>query len=337
VTTDRAGAGALRYLSAADVLAALPDVEERLRLAERTMVALVHDAELPPKIGLHPRPQASFAHAMPAWLRGGPADGSADLLGMKWVVGFPDNAAMGIPTIHGTVLLSDALTGQPRAFLDAGPVTAHRTAAVSGVAIRRWGPMAVGRPRVAFIGTGVQARSHLPVLAHLLPGSDLVVCGRHPDRAEGFVAWARSLEQAAVFASISVASGLTAAMEGADLVVTMIPFGARRQVASVDAFSPTATIVAVDYDMVVPAGIAGDVALFLTDDRGQFLANRAGAVFVGYPEPSATIGEAIMAEAPRPRGQVLVTHLGVGLADVIFGDAIVRRAEAIGVGTILAR
>ena len=46
----------LRYLAAADVLAAMPDLDERLALAERTMTALVADAELPPKIAVHPRP-----------------------------------------------------------------------------------------------------------------------------------------------------------------------------------------------------------------------------------------------------------------------------------------
>ena len=56
--------GVLRYLSASDVLAALPPVEERLALAERTLLALISDAELPPKIAVHPRPQASFGHAI---------------------------------------------------------------------------------------------------------------------------------------------------------------------------------------------------------------------------------------------------------------------------------
>jgi hypothetical protein len=32
-----------------------------------------------------------------------------------------------------------------------------------------------------------------------------------------------------------------------------------------------------------------------------------------------------------------VTHLGVGLADVVFGDAILRRAEAQHLGVELAR
>ncbi len=36
-------------------------------------------------------------------------------------------------------------------------------------------------------------------------------------------------------------------------------------------------------------------------------------------------------------GRVVVSHLGVGLADVIFADAILRRAEALGLGMDLPR
>jgi len=48
--------------------------------------------------------------------------------------------------------------------------------------------------------------------------------------------------------------------------------------------------------------------------------------------------EAILEGTTRPaEGRVLVTHLGVGLADVVFADAIVRRAEAAGGGVLLSR
>src|SRR5690242_16594095 len=101
----------IRYLSAADVTAAMPALEERLRLAERTMTALVEDAELPPKIGVHPRPTGSFAHAMPAHLRGADPAGTADLLGVKWIAGFPANRERRVAAIHGLVLLTDPETG----------------------------------------------------------------------------------------------------------------------------------------------------------------------------------------------------------------------------------
>ena len=61
----------------------MPPLPERLDLAERTMRALGRSAELPAKIGVHPRQPGSLAHAMPALLRGEAADGSLDLIGAK--------------------------------------------------------------------------------------------------------------------------------------------------------------------------------------------------------------------------------------------------------------
>ena len=117
----------LRWLSAADVTAAMPDLDERLALAELTMTALVADADLPAKIAVHPRPEGSFGHAMPAYLRAAQADG--DRLGIKWVTGFVTNRTAGLPAIHAVVALSDPATGVPIALLDGGPITAQRTAA----------------------------------------------------------------------------------------------------------------------------------------------------------------------------------------------------------------
>jgi ornithine cyclodeaminase/alanine dehydrogenase-like protein (mu-crystallin family) len=326
----------LRSLSAADVLAALPPVEERLALARRTMLALVADAELPPKIGVHPRPTASFGHAMPAYLRGAAADGGDDLLGMKWVVGFPANHELGLPAIHGTVLMSDARTGLPRGVLDAGPITAHRTAAVSGVAIEHWAPDPDdGSLRIALIGAGIQGRSHLPILAHLLPHSTLVIHDRDADRAGALAAEAEATD---AFGAVATVTRAVDAVEGADVVVSLVSFGPDRQAIPAAAWAPDATIVAVDYDMCVPAAVARDAALFLVDDRGQFLANRTDSVFRDYPDPGAMMGEALLAGTERPaRGRTLITHLGVGLADVVFGDALLRAAEAQGLGTVLPR
>lgn len=334
----------LRYLSEADVSAAMPDVEERLALAERTMVALIDSAELPPKIGVHPRAVGSFAHAMPALLRGSAASDSADLLGMKWVVGFPSNVAAGLPAVHGTTILSDARSGQPVAIIDAGALTAQRTAAVSGLAIRRWGPRPVQGPvssggvTVALIGAGAQARSHLPVIAHLLPGAAVVLCDRDAQRLE---ALAREIAAAdsglGGLGDVRVSSDPVEAVAGADVVLTLVSFGPGRQAIPAAAFAPGATIVAVDYDMCVPAALAASASLFLVDHREQYLANRTEATFVGYPGSVATIGEAIRDGTQRPAGRVLITHLGVGLADVIFGDAVLRFAEVRGIGTILER
>jgi alanine dehydrogenase len=317
----------LVYLDAAQVEAALPPIGEQLDLARRTLIALVADADLPPKIAVHPRPEGSFGHAMPAYLRGTRDDGSEDLLGIKWVLGFPENRAMGLPAILATVLLNDPLTGLPRAALDGAPITARRTAAISAVAIQAWGPSVSGRAvRVAVLGAGVQARSHLAVLAEVLPGADLAIADRHVDRAEAVAEKAR---RSGGFGEVRTATRLSDAAEGADVVLGLVSFGPDRQLIPVEAFAPLALVVAVDYDMSVPAALARDAGLFLVDERGQFLANRAGGMFDGYPDPHQTLGEALLAGTPRPaQRRVLVTHLGVGLADLVFADAVLRRAAA---------
>lgn len=328
----------LRYLSAADVVAALPPVAERIRLAERTLVALADgSAELPAKIGVHPRSPSSFGHAMPAYLRGADPDGADDLLGLKWVVGYPANGRRGLPTISATVILSDPATGLPRAILDGAPITAARTAAVSGVALARFAPE---RPtgsaglRVAILGAGVQGHSHLPVVGHTLPGAAVVVFDRHPERAAALRALAAAT---AGIGSATTAPTAQEAVAGADVVISVVSFGPVHQVMTADWLVEDALVVPVDYATMCAADVARDAALFLVDETGQFLANRAAGLFEGYPEPSATLGAAILDGITRPlMGRVVTTHLGTGLADLVLGDAVVRNALYHGLGTILS-
>jgi ornithine cyclodeaminase/alanine dehydrogenase-like protein (mu-crystallin family) len=334
--TPQAGAPGLLYLSAADVTACLPDLTERLRLAEQTLLGLVEGAELPPKIGVHPRPAGSFAHAMPAYLPGPDPDGSADLVGMKWIAGVPDNPAAGLPALHALVVVNDPRTGVPLAILDGGPITAERTAAVSGVAIARWAPPVRGRaPRAAIVGAGTQGRAHVPILGHLLPGLELAICDLVLDRAARLAADAIAIQGIAAARAVEDARQ---AVGGADVVVTCVSFGPVRQVMTEDWFTSDALVVAVDYATSVAAAVARSAALFLVDEARQFQAARDAGHFDGYPDPGGLLGSAIRDRIARPtRGRVLVTHLGVGLADLVFARSILAAATARGLGTRLLR
>jgi len=335
----------LRHLSAAEVAAAMPPLAERLTLAERTMRALGHDAEMPPKIGVHPRQSGSLAHAMPALLHGDASDGSADLIGAKWITGFPANPAAGLPTYHALVLLNDPLTGEPLAVMDAGTITAQRTAAISGTAIRHFlsgGTGPNGRPaRVAILGAGAQARSHIPVVGHILPGAHIRLTDVDSTRASTLAAEASGV---AGIGSTQSVSGVREAVESADVVVSVVSFGPDTQALDPAWLGPETLFVAVDYDMQAPAALASE-ALFVVDERDQFLATRSGPTFAGYPDPDATLGEMFQGNAPsrpgdrggRPAGRILVTHLGVGLADVVFASAVLARAEQLGLGRLLPR
>jgi ornithine cyclodeaminase/alanine dehydrogenase len=97
----------LLYLSRQDVESIdLPMIEIIAALEEMFQEKEVGRTEMPPKPGIHPKPDA-FLHAMPAYI---PKSGAA---GIKWVSAFPDNPKNSLPYISGLIILNDPDTGIP--------------------------------------------------------------------------------------------------------------------------------------------------------------------------------------------------------------------------------
>jgi alanine dehydrogenase len=103
---------------------------------------------MPSKVYVPAPPDGDF-RAMPA------SGGGYAVL--KWVTSFPRNPERGLPTVAGVVLLSDSTTGELRALLDAGAVTASRTGAAAVLAAETLGRDGAGP--AAVIGTGVNGRA----------------------------------------------------------------------------------------------------------------------------------------------------------------------------------
>lgn len=134
---------------------------------------------------------------------------------VKAVSVMPENPDRGLDTINGAILLFDSRTGLLKSVMDAGWITAVRTAGLSAVAARR-----LANPQsasIAFVGTGVQARSHLDAFADMFPLTEARISGRGQANIDKLSDHAR-------------ARGLTAtacatpqeALTGADIVVTSI-------------------------------------------------------------------------------------------------------------------
>src|SRR5437016_10094428 len=116
------------YLSRADVIKAGLAMEDIISAVEAVFVEKGNGrVEMPPKPGIHPLPDA-FIHAMPAYI---PSMKSA---GLKWVSGFPQNQARGLPYINGLMILNDPTTGVPVSVMDCTWITAQRTGAATAVA-----------------------------------------------------------------------------------------------------------------------------------------------------------------------------------------------------------
>ena len=103
--------------------------------------------------------------AMPAWV-----GGEWDVAGLKWIPSVPANLGRGLPRANAIVLLSDRETGLPVAVLDGTVISAMRTGAVTGVAIRH-----LARPmrRAGLLGAGVLTRTQLMALAATRPGLEI--------------------------------------------------------------------------------------------------------------------------------------------------------------------
>ena len=113
-------------------------------------------------------------------------DGDAPLWGLKDVLVSPANRALGLDSHQGAMLVHDGRTGVLQALLDAGELTAIRTAATSAVATR-----ALARKdaaRVAILGTGAQARSHIAALRLVLPEAEFRLWGRSYGNAQALAA-----------------------------------------------------------------------------------------------------------------------------------------------------
>lgn len=152
-----------------------------------------------------PASGAGFASlVMPAWLEG-------RYYGVKVVNIAPGNAARGLPGLHASYLLHDAVTGVPLALIDGDELTARRTAATSALAAS-WLARA-DAARLLVVGGGRVAR--------LLPEAFGAVRG-----IEHVAVWARTSSQAEALAAewrdaglnATAALDLDAAVAAADIV-----------------------------------------------------------------------------------------------------------------------
>ena len=138
-------------------------------------------------------------------------------LAVKSLILNPRNRDRGLADINGIVTLLDSVTGLPLALIDGNWVTAVRTAGLSAVAAKR-----LARPSAstaAFVGCGVQARSHLRVLATLFPLKEIRAFGRGSANRDALCQTAETMGLTAVASPTA-----REAVADADLVITSVTF-----------------------------------------------------------------------------------------------------------------
>lgn len=245
---------------------------------------------------------------------------------VKQVSVCPDNPARGLPSINGAIMVMDAGTGLLRAIVGANWVTAIRTAALSAVAARRLGDPA--SETVAFIGAGVQARSHLAAFRDLFPLKRIRASGRGQANLDRLCAVAHDMGLEA-----EVTATPEEALRGADLVVTSVtldytiePFLDARWLKP-GAFAAI-TDACVPWD---PEGLKA-FGTVIVDDRQQEA--EAEKPMLPYEQVTGDLTELVAGQLPEREVDkpAAFTFRGIALGDYAAAVLAVKQAEAQGVG-----
>lgn len=130
-------------------------------------------------------------------------------LGVKSVTVFPQNAASGMPSVQGAMLIFDDATGAIEAVIDNALITRWKTAGDSVLGARL-----LARPESAhllIVGAGAVAESLIEAYPAIFPGLTVTLWARRPEAAAAL---------AARHPGVRVATDLPEAVAAADIIAT---------------------------------------------------------------------------------------------------------------------
>jgi ornithine cyclodeaminase/alanine dehydrogenase-like protein (mu-crystallin family) len=313
----------VRVLDEHDVRRLLP-MADCIDAMAGALAALARDEVYNPlRFVVRPPDHPSLMGLMPAY-RGG----ATPLWSLKALTIFPGNSARGLDSHQGFVALFDGETGEPRAVMNAGGITAVRTAAVSGVATRLLARDDVST--LAILGTGTQARSHL----------DAMHAVRSFERTVSWSASGRSLDGAEPVTTAEEA------VRAADVLVTVTSLA--EPVVQRDWLKPGVHVNAVGSSIPstreLDSRTIADAALFV--DRRESTLNESGDFLIPQREGlvdaahiRAELGELLLGTAAGRSSADEITvfkSLGLAVEDLAAAELVLARAEAENVGTVVS-
>jgi ornithine cyclodeaminase len=295
-------------------------------------------AQLPPVINLEVPEHRGEVHIKTGHLSGGP------YYAVKIASGFYDNAAPGLPSSSGMVLVFDSRTGAPAAFLlDNGFITDLRTAAAGALAVKYLSRQQVNT--VAVIGAGAQARYQAKLLPLARSFREVHIWGRSREKAEACV---EDLRQAGISGQpkFAVENSVEDAVRKADLVITVT--ASRAPLVRAEWLAPGTTVIAVGSDgpdkQELDVGVLVRADRIVADSLPQCI--RLGEIHhaveqgvIRKEKVGAELGEIAAGLKPGRKGdqELIVCDLtGVGVQDVAAASLVMERALAAGAGDKLA-
>ncbi|MEA3335082.1 MAG: ornithine cyclodeaminase family protein [Chloroflexota bacterium] len=313
-------------------LLTMPDAIDAVEEAFRQLAE--GDAMLPQRVGVGVAKHGGGGAAMPAYV-GGEVDG----LGVKVVTLFVNNARLGLPVVNATILLLDPATGQLRAVMDGGYLTAVRTGAVSGVATNYLAR--ADASIVTIFGAGVQARKQLEAMCAVRPIAKALVVNVQPETAKRFA----DEMSASLGVGVRPAADTRNAVEAADIIITAT--SAHDPIFDGSWVQPGTHINAIgshapawrelDTTTLQRAKVIADQATACLAEAGDLIIPiQKGAITEEHIY--AELGEIVAGSKPGREGDDEITlfkSVGLAIQDVAVAALVYRRAQEAGVGQIL--
>lgn len=250
--------------------------------------------------------------------------------GLKALSINPGNAARQLPVHAGQILVFDPDTGVVLAAVDAVEVTALRTAAASAVATDLLAAPEAGR--LAVLGAGVQARSHLRAICAIRPITEVSIWNRNQDRAAALADWAR--ERLSV--TVRVVADPAAALRGAQVVCTVT--ASTEPLVTADLLEPGMHLNAVgssfagkrelDGAAVGRCTVVVDSLASARAEAGDLLLAEAEGAFE-LAQVRGEVGQLLLGSVPGrqdPAEITLFKSLGLAVQDVLAADYIYRQS-----------
>lgn len=270
-----------------------------------------------------PREGGRFCNGMMAWV---PKLGFAC---GKLQMGDPENLARGRPQVQGLLTLFDDRSAMPVAIMEAGWITAMRSAAISVAFAARLAPN--GATTLGAIGAGQQARLHYDALPAALPGlARFVVHDIVPARAAEFARWAADRPGP----EVEIVDTAEAAVRAADVLLTATVIAKPRA-----PFIPggwlkrECLVLSLDRDCCFEDSAVASFDALVTDDRRYFEHARGKeGSFPAAGPIAADLAELVGgAKAPAFRGGRIGSFvIGVPISDLAGAVAVWRRLAGVG-------
>lgn len=321
-----------RYLSQEDILALDISYMDVINIVEGAMSEFGKGTcQLPVKIHVNTRPQ-TYINAMPAYI-----GGNYDVTGMKWVAGYPENRAKGLPVTWGIMAMNDSETGAITGVMDARWITAIRTAAVAAVTAKYCKP---AKTKVmTIIGAGEQGKWNARLIKLVIPELEKIyISDIYEGAVNDYLEKMRPLMPEVEFVPFFTDEEKQKCIDESQILLTATQRGDKPII----------------YNSMLHKGMLG-IPLESTAWAGETYTQFAdrfvcddwnlvqryledGKYTDGLPEEYQILGDIVNGDSVGRANEeefVIASSHGVSITDVALGDFILKKAEKKNVGTML--